>query len=293
MKSNGSGRAALLLAAGIIPPAPALQLAPPVNAVQLAPRVDTVSVPPSLPATLPLTKSLESSPIQSISTTTTIVNTVSSSQSVTLSNTSISTAVIPALGIEVSIPDSTSKTLTAEETNKKASFNANNQETSSCTPVPVEEKGSKTSLLLSLLSTPQKTFPIPDSSSGPVSASEITELNREKPCQPSITPLKGSNITSQLLSFFTSSQSAAVNVNSSPSGTGTNILEDGRTEVMTSVVRPLGDITEKNDAPTQDSILATTTAAAAAAVTVSVEGPAAGAASKNVLIPSSLLLKRK
>ena len=291
MKSNGSGRAALLLAAGIVPSAPALQLAPLVNAVQLAPCVDTVSVSPSLPATLPLTKSLESFPIKPISATT-IVNTVSSSQSVTLSNTSISTAVIPALGIELLIPDSTSKTLTAEEAKKKESINANDRETSLSVPVPAEEKGSKTSLLLSLLSTPQKCFPVPDSSSGPVSASEITDLNPEKPSQPTITPLKGSNITSQLLSFFTSSQPAAVNVTASPSGTGTNTLEDGRMEVMTSVAQPLGGITDKNNAPTQDSVLATT----AAAVTVSavtVEGPAAGTASKNVLIPSSLLLKRK
>ena len=303
MKSNGSGRAALLLAAGIVPTTPAPVVVP-APALQLSPSLNAVSVRPSIPTTLPLTLPSEVSPLQPISATTTIVNTVSTSQSVTSTPTT-STIFAPVSGIKILTPDKPFKAPTVEEVNKKESSHSDNRERSSSTPANVEEKGSKTSLLLSLLSTPQKISPASDSPRVPISAVGAIDSNPVIPSQTTITPLKGSNMTSLFLSLFTASQPAAATMIASPCLTETKLQDEGKTDVVTSVVQPLGDVRENNAVPkiepdsaataittavTATTTTATTTTAAAATTE---EGPAVSTVSKNILVPSSLLMKKK
>ena len=308
MKSNGSGRAALLLAAGIVPTVPApvvpVVIPAPAPALQLSPSLNAVSVRPSIPTTLPLTLPSEVSPLQPISATTTIVNTVSTSQSVTSTPTT-STIFAPASGIKILTPDKPSKAPTVEEVNKKESSHSDNRERSSSTPATVEEKGSKTSLLLSLLSTPQKISPASDSPRvlTPISAVGAIDSNPVIPSQTTITPLKGSNMTSLFLSLFTASQPAAATMIASPCLTETKLQDEGKTDVVTSVVQPLGDVRENNAVPKIEpdsaataittAVTTTTTAAAAPAAATTVEGPAVSTVSKNILVPSSLLMKKK
>ena len=304
MKSNGSGRAALLLAAGIVPttpvPVPVPVVVPaPAPALQLSPSLNAVSVRPSIPTTLPLTLPSEVSPLQPISATTTIVNTVSTSQSVTSTPTT-STIFAPVSGIKILTPDKPFKAPTVEEVNKKESSHSDNRERSSSTPANVEEKGSKTSLLLSLLSTPQKISPASDSPRvpTPISAVGVIDSNPVIPSQTTITPLKGSNMTSLFLSLFTASQPAAATMVASPCLTETKLQDEGKTDVVTSVVQPLGDVRENNAVPTiepDSAATAITTAVTTTTTTTAttVEGPAVSTVSKNILVPSSLLMKKK
>ena len=303
VKSNGSGRAALLLAAGIVPTTPAPVVVP-APALQLSPSLNAVSVRPSIPTTLPLTLPSEVSPLQPISATTTIVNTVSTSQSVTSTPTT-STIFAPVSGIKILTPDKPSKAPTVEEVNKKESSHSDNRERSSSTPATVEEKGSKTSLLLSLLSTPQKISPASDSPRvlTPISAVGAIDSNPVIPSQTTITPLKGSNMTSLFLSLFTASQPAAATMIASPCLTETKLQDEGKTDVVTSVVQPLGDVRENNAVPKIEpdsaataittAVTATTTTATTSAASTTVEGPAVSTVSKNILVPSSLLMKKK
>lgn len=243
MKSNGSGRAALMLAAGMAPrhPQPA-----PLPVPLPVPVQTSIAAPP----VVQIMKSIETSPLQPVSASSTVRAVSTSAHQVPLASPSTSQTVVMG-GPSPSISDLLSNALVekekakekgkekGKEKNKEESVVLDSKEPSLLISPIIKEKGTKASLLLSMLSTPQQNptasdssaVPIPLSASVPTPATSISALSPAHAPSVSapvlvpvpVAPMKGFNATSLLSALMSSaSKPAASNATAASSATSTS-----------------------------------------------------------------------